>query len=506
MLFGDLPITEIKISNDKVTAVSEDQIEDDDVLANLYNILQHPTVASKSFLITIGDRTVSGMIARDQFVGPYQVPVSNYSASLRSFKGYAGEAVAIGEKANLAINNPGASMRMALGELLTNLSGIKIYGLDSIQVSANWMAPTSTEGENSNLREGVEALSKLAVALNISIPVGKDSLSMKTKWSDYEVASPLSGTLTGMSPVSDVRNAITPEIINIQDSTILHIALNEKSRLGGSIYDSIYDLGNTSTPDVDNAEALKSLFNTTQSNLDKRKLLALHDVSDGGLLTSLAEMALLVSAGLDINLENINNLKNYLFAEEIGILIQVKNNDLAEVINSYAEKGLIVNQLGNISDSSNLTLSSAGKLIFTEEVSKLEKSWREVSHAIQSIRDNKACADSELALLDDNNFNGLYSNTQFNETSFSPFNISSTSPKVAILREQGVNGQLEMAAAFSAAGFKTVDVHMQDLLDQNINLSDFNGLAACGGFSYGDVLGAGGGWAKTILHNQRVKG
>ena len=505
MLFGDLPITEITISNDKVTAVSEDQIEDDDVLANLHNILQHPTVASKSFLITIGDRTVSGMIARDQFIGPYQVPVSNYSASLRSYKGYAGEAVAIGEKANLAINNPGASMRMALGELLTNLSGIKINGLDSIQVSANWMAPTSTEGENSNLREGVEALSKLAVALNISIPVGKDSLSMKTKWSDYEVASPLSGTLTGMSPVSDVRNAITPEIINIQDSTILHIALNDKSRLGGSIYDSIYDLGNTSTPDVDNTEALKSLFNITQSNLDKRKLLALHDVSDGGLLISLTEMAFASKCGLDINLENINNLKNYLFAEEIGILIQVKNNDLAEVINSYAEKGLLVNQLGNISDSCNLTLSSAGKLIFTEEVSKLEKSWREVSHAIQSIRDNKACADSELALLDDNNYKGLYSNTQFNETSFSPFNISSTSPKVAILREQGVNGQLEMAAAFSAAGFKTVDVHMQDLLDQNINLSDFNGLAACGGFSYGDVLGAGGGWAKTILHNQRVK-
>ncbi|NCX29516.1 MAG: phosphoribosylformylglycinamidine synthase, partial [Rhodobacterales bacterium] len=215
MLFGDLPITEISINNDKANTVSEDQTEDDDVLTNLHSILQHPTVASKSFLITIGDRTVSGMIARDQFVGPYQVPVSNYSASLRSYKGYAGEAVAIGEKANLAINNPGASMRMALGELLTNLSGIKTNGLENIQVSANWMAPTSTEDENSNLREGVEAVSKLAVALNISIPVGKDSLSMKTKWSDYEVASPLSGTLTGMSPVSDVRNAITPEIINI---------------------------------------------------------------------------------------------------------------------------------------------------------------------------------------------------------------------------------------------------------------------------------------------------
>ena len=511
MLFGDLPITDIKVSTDEKTFFNDSVSSEYSFKETLKNVLQHPTVASKSFLITIGDRTVGGMVARDQFIGPYQVPVSDYSMSLRSFTSSGGEVLTIGEKPTIAINNPAASMRMAMAEALLNMSGVYIKGLDEVQVSANWMAATGEGVEDLSLRDGVEALSECCVSLNISVPVGKDSLSMKTKWqedkSDYEVKSPLSGVITAMAPVEDVRVAVTPELDTDIQSKILHVKLNDKKRLAGSIFSQVTESQFQETPDIDDMQLLNIMFNTVQGLVAQNKILALHDISDGGLMITLLEMAFTKKVGLDLSLDKLakDDLNSTFFSEEAGIVIQVAEKFFDEITHELTKVGLIATSVGEISSSKEIVISSSDGELFRDSVINLEKYWREVSHSIQSIRDNESVANSEIGLLDDINHKGLFAEDQFNENDVKSFAITNNKPKVAILREQGVNGQMEMAAAFSLAGFEAVDVHMQDLLDKRVNLKDFNGMAACGGFSYGDVLGAGGGWSKTILHNGFVK-
>ena len=511
MLFGDLPITDIKVSTDEKTFFNDSVSSEHSFKETLKNVLQHPTVASKSFLITIGDRTVGGMVARDQFIGPYQVPVSDYSMSLRSFTSSGGEVLTIGEKPTIAINNPAASMRMAMAEALLNMSGVYIKGLDEVQVSANWMAATGEGVEDLSLRDGVEALSECCVSLNISVPVGKDSLSMKTKWqedkSDYVVKSPLSGVITAMAPVEDVRVAVTPELDTDIQSKILHVKLNDKKRLAGSIFSQVTESQFQETPDIDDMQLLNIMFNTVQGLVAQNKILALHDISDGGLMITLLEMAFTKKVGLDLSLDKLakDDLNSTFFSEEAGIVIQVAEKFFDEVTHELTKVGLIAASVGEISSSKEIVISSSDGELFRDSVINLEKYWREVSHSIQSIRDNESVANSEIGLLDDINHKGLFAEDQFNENDVKSFAVTNNKPKVAILREQGVNGQMEMAAAFSLAGFEAVDVHMQDLLDKRVNLKDFNGMAACGGFSYGDVLGAGGGWSKTILHNGFVK-
>ena len=508
MLFGDLPITEMEVTCKKNDETTEDNSEDFDLKSSIIKTLQHPTVASKSFLITIGDRSVGGMVARDQFIGPYQVPVSDNSICLRSFTSTSGEVLSIGEKPTLAITNPKASMRMALAEALTNMAGVAIKGLHNVQVSANWMAASGENKEDIALREGVEALSKMSINLKVSIPVGKDSLSMKTKWSDanteFQVTSPLSGVVTAMAPVNDVTISATPELSLDIDSSILLIKLNDKNRLAGSIFSEVTQTKYNNTPDIDNIDDFKSMFLSIQNMISNKNILAIHDISDGGLITSLLEMCFTKRVGMRVDLSGIDDINKYLFSEESGFVIQVGKGDVKSIKDSIAAKGLIIREIACIQEE-NFEIIKDKEELFVEPIIQLEKVWRETSHAIQSLRDNKEIADSELSLLDDNNFTGLMSNVSFDESQIKNINIKSTNPKVAILREQGVNGQNEMAAAFSIAGFDAIDVHMQDLLDKKVYLKDYQGLAVCGGFSYGDVLGAGGGWSKTILYNNNVK-
>ena len=508
MLFGDLPITEMEVSEEDKTLVSDHNAEQIGLESAIEKVLRHPTVSSKSFLITIGDRTVSGMVARDQFVGPYQVPVSDYSMSLRSFTSNEGEVVTIGEKPTLALTNPAASMRMALGEALTNMSGVVITGLNNVQVSANWMAACGENSDNLALRSGVEALSKIAVDLKVSIPVGKDSLSMRTKWTDnntdYEVSSPLSGIVTAMAPVEDVLDAVTPELDLEKNTSILLIKLDDNFRLAGSIFSEVTQSKYQSTPDIDDVSKFNKMFSTVQDLLKNKKILAMHDISDGGLVTTLLEMCFTKKVGMRVNLEKVSNLNQMMFSEEIGYVIQIEKNYTDEIVKVFESNEIFVRNIAEIQDK-NFSIFNDNSEVYCESVIDLEKFWRETSHAIQSIRDNKAIADSELSLLDDNSFDGLKANICFDESQLETFNTKKTKPKVAVLREQGVNGQNEMAAAFTLAGFDAHDVHMQDLLDGNINLKDFQGMAVCGGFSYGDVLGAGGGWSKTILYNNIVK-
>ena len=511
MLFGDLPITDMTVSSVSTNNIKDSCSTDYSFSETLIKVLQHPTVASKSFLITIGDRTVGGMVARDQFVGPYQVPVADYSMSLRSFTSNKGEVLTVGEKPTIAINNPAASMRMALAEALCNMSGVYIKGLDEVQVSANWMAATGEEVEDLSLREGVEALSKCCVDLDVSVPVGKDSLSMRTKWNEgseeLTVKSPLSGIITAMAPVDDVTVSVTPELKINHDSQLLFVRLNDEKRLAGSIFSEVTKSDFSETPDIDDMSLFKKMFVSIQDLISKKMVLALHDISDGGLIISLLEMAFTKKVGLEILIDSLDerNLNENLFAEEIGFVIQVQDENIDKVIKSLSSNNILIDCIGKVSGSDGFSISNSNKELFNESVTKLEKHWREVSHAIQASRDNQSIADSELDLLEDKTYSGLFAEESFDEKIFETFNIKQSKPKVAILREQGVNGQMEMAAAFTLAGFDAVDVHMQDLLDDNVKLKDFHGLAACGGFSYGDVLGAGGGWSKTILHNDFVK-
>lgn len=484
----------------------------------IHDILRHPTVASKKFLITIGDRAVGGLTCRDQMVGPWQVPVADAAVTALGFHTYKGEAMAMGEKTPLAISNAAAASRMAIGEALTNLVSADI-DLDRIILSANWMGACGQPGQDASLFAGVEAASIFAQELGVSIPVGKDSLSMKTSWKDSEgkdksVTSPVSLIVSAAAPVKDIRNTLTPQFADkVLDSSLLLIDLGQgKDRMGVSIYSQVTQQFDSETPDVENTADLSKFLKVIRELASKGVILAYHDRSDGGLAATLCEMMFASRMGVEIVADGLiangRSLNEALFNEELGAVIQVSRGRAHEVKSAFDNAGLghCLVYLGNILREEDFSIYLRGECVFTEGRNTLEKLWSEVSWQIARQRDNPDCADSEYALINSKKC-GLVLATGFDpeENIAAPFINLGEKPKVAILREQGVNSQNEMASAFMQAGFDAVDVHMTDLLEKRADLTAFNGLAACGGFSYGDVLGAGGGWAKTILFNDRLK-
>ncbi len=483
-------------------------------------VLRHPAVASKSFLITIGDRTITGLVARDQFVGPWQVPVADCAVTATSFDVYTGEAMAMGERTPLALLDAPASGRMAIGETITNLAAASIGAISDIKLSANWMAAAGHPGEDARLYDTVKAVGmELCPALGITIPVGKDSMSMKTRWQDEgvekSVTAPMSLIISGFAPVGDVRKTLTPQLrLDKGETDLILIDLGRgKNRLGGSILAQTYGKIGQRAPDVDDAEDLKAFFAVIQGLNADGHLLAYHDRSDGGLLASVLEMAFAGHCGLSLRLDDLassrEELNAALFSEELGAVIQVREAATPEVLAQFSAAGLgdCVAVIGQPVNGDAIELGFNGEPVYSAERRLLQRIWSETSYQIQRLRDNAECADQEFdgLLAEDNP--GLSAKLSFdvNDDIAAPYIKKGVRPQVAILREQGVNGQVEMAAAFDRAGFAAVDVHMSDILAGRVSLEDFKGLVACGGFSYGDVLGAGEGWAKSILFNARAR-
>ncbi len=473
-------------------------------------LLRLPTIASKSFLITIGDRSISGLVAQDQMVGPWQVPVADCAVTLRSYDSICGEAMAIGERTPLAVINAAASARMAVGEVITNMAGASIEKIGDIKLSANWMAAAGEGDEDQKLFDAVKAVGmEFCPALRMTIPVGKDSMSMKTKWREGPdtkvVVSPLSLIASGFAPVSDVRKTLTPQLAEGDAALVLIDLGGGKNRLGGSCLAQVYGQVGDEAPDAPSPDKLKAFFDGIQQLNREGKLLAYHDRSDGGLFVTLLEMAFAGNVGLDITLDAADLAA--LFSEELGAVVQVATKDLdVAIARLNASAGLATQVVGQSIPSNEIIIRSGAETVYQNSRTALHNIWAETSFHIQSLRDNPESAKQEFSLLDDAGRPGLSITVPFDlaERVNAPF-VHAARPRVAILREQGVNGQVEMAAAFDRAGFTAVDVHMSDLLAGRVRLADFQGLAACGGFSYGDVLGAGSGWAKTILFNDQLK-
>ena len=491
-----------------------------DITEAAYRVLRLPTVAAKNFLITIGDRSVGGMTHRDQMVGKYQTPVADCAVTMMGFNTYRGEAMSMGEKPTVALFDAPASGRMCVGEAITNIAAVNIGDIGNIKLSANWMAACGNEGEDEKLYRTVEAVSQACQALDLSIPVGKDSLSMKTVWQDGEekksVVSPLSLIISAFAPVEDVRKTVTPELKNVEDSVLLLVDLgNGKARMGGSAFGQVYNNMTGDAPDLDDTGRLKDFYGVIQQLVAEDKLLAYHDRSDGGLFATLAEMAFAGRCGLNVDLTSlvanqadVNEASiRALFNEELGAVIQIAKQDVAAVDALFKEADLALHTVATIGSDEKIVIRNQAGIVLEQTRADLQRAWQETSHAIQRLRDNPACADSEFALIGDNERSALFADVKFdvNEDIAAPFVNSGAKPKIAILREQGVNGQIEMAAAFTRAGFDAYDVHMSDLMAGRVHLADFKMLAACGGFSYGDVLGAGEGWAKSILFHPALR-
>jgi len=482
-------------------------------------VLRCPAVANKTFLISIGDRTVGGMTARDQMVGPWQVPVADAAVTLMGFNTYLGEAFAVGERTPLAVLDAPASARMAVGEAITNIAAARIEKIGDIKLSANWMAAAGHHGEDAALFDAVRAVGmELCPELGVSIPVGKDSMSMKTAWTETaargevarkEVTAPLSLIVSAFAPCSDVRRTLTPQLAADLDTVILLIDLGlGKDRMGGSVLAQVYNQVGNAAPDLDDARRLKTFFELMQRFNAGGKLLAYHDRSDGGLFVALCEMAFASHTGLDISLDEVNrDCLRSLFSEELGALVQVRRADLPGLLEQCYEAGMVeTHPVATLNTRGEIVISKRGTEIYRENAIALERIWSETSYHMQKLRDNPTCAQQEFDRILDARDPGLHAQLTYdpNESPFSPAVLKSR-PKIAILREQGVNGQVEMAAAFDRAGFAAVDVHMSDIIAGRVRLADFKGVAACGGFSYGDVLGAGEGWAKSILFNPRAR-
>ncbi len=474
----------------------------------VYRVLHLPAVASKKFLITIGDRSVGGLTVRDQMVGPWQVPVSDVAVTASSFNSITGEAMAMGERTPLAVINAPASGRMAVGEAITNIIAAPIKKLSDVKLSANWMAAAGHATEDQKLFNTVAAIGEdFCTALGLTIPVGKDSLSMRTVWQEKEesksVSSPVSLIITSFAPVIDTALVLTPQVHPNMDSVLVLIDLGRgKNRLGGSALAQVYNQLGNETPDADPA-LLKKFFNVIQNLNRAGKLLAYHDRSDGGLLATLCEMSFAGHCGINIDIGNMTGSPlEILFNEELGALIEVSISESKSVIEELSNVlGECVHKLGKATKRQSITITNGKREVYSNTRAQLEKWWSDTSYQMQKLRDNPECAEQEYALIGDNKNPGLSTTTKFG---VKPRHHNSR-PKIAIFREQGVNGQVEMAAAFDRAGFTAVDVHLNDLMDDSTRLDDFVGLAACGGFSYGDVLGAGEGWAKSILFNMTLR-
>lgn len=491
-----------------------------DIEEALGRVLHHPAVASKSFLITIGDRTITGLVARDQMVGPWQVPVADCAVTATSFDVYTGEAMAMGERTPLALLDAPASGRMAVGETITNLAAARIEKISDIKLSANWMAAAGHPGEDARLYDTVKAVGmELCPALGITIPVGKDSMSMKTRWQeegvDKSVTAPLSLVITGFAPVQDIRQTLTPQLrMDKGETDLILIDLGRgQNRMGASILAQVYAQIGQQVPDLDDAEDLKAFFAVIQGLNADGHLLAYHDRSDGGLLTTVLEMAFAGHCGLSLNLDALaddsSELPAVLFNEELGAVIQVRQDATPEVLAQFSAAGLddCVAVIGQAVNNSDVSISFNGEPVFAGDRRLLQRQWAETSYRIQRLRDNAQGADQEFDLLLEEDNPGLSVKLGFdvNQDIAAPYIKKGVRPQVAILREQGVNGQVEMAAAFDRAGFSAIDVHMSDILAGRVSLEEFKGLVACGGFSYGDVLGAGEGWAKSVLFNARAR-
>jgi phosphoribosylformylglycinamidine synthase len=489
----------------------------DDFTDIAYRILRLPAVASKQFLITIGDRSVTGQVTRDQMVGPWQVPVADVAVTCADYSGYAGEAMAMGERAPVALVEPAASGRLAVGEAITNIAAARIDSLTDISLSANWMAPAGHPGEDAALFDTVKAVGEeLCPRLGIAIPVGKDSLSMKTVWQedgkDKSVTGPLSLIITAFAPVADVRRTLTPELQQtVGDTDLVLIDLGKgQNRLAGSALAQVYKQLGHHAPDLDDPDALKSMFECIQDLNQSDLLLAYHDRSDGGLFATLCEMSFAAHCGIDIQLDDLgNDARAALFSEELGAVVQVRHCDTDTVLETLREAGLgrCSHVLGSLREDDRIVIQFAGKPLLDEKRIGLQRAWTETSYQMQVLRDNAECAEQEYQRLLDSSDPGMQPRLGFDpdDASTVPMIASGARPRMAILREQGVNGQVEMAAAFERAGFACVDVHMSDVITGRNNLTEFSGLVACGGFSYGDVLGAGQGWARSILFNPRAR-
>ena len=479
----------------------------------LERVLSLPTVADKTFLISIGDRSVTGMIARDQMVGPWQVPVADVAVTTSAYTGITGEAMSVGERTPLASVNAPASGRMAIGESLTNLAAANIRSLNEVKLSANWMAAAGHPGDDAALYDTVQAIGmKLCPALGIAIPVGKDSMSMKSVWQDdkgeHSVTAPVSCVISAFAPVSDVNKTLTPQIkAPFEDSTLFLLDLSGgQQRLACSALAQVYQQVGTQTPDVDNPDLLKRGFLAIQELISDELLLSYHDRSDGGLIVSLLEMAFAGRCGLDINLDE-GDLVSTLFNEELGAVLQVSSQNLEKVKEVFASFDLLdsVSEIAQPTTGEKIQLSRHGSNIFSASRVDLHRTWSATTHQMQSLRDNPVCAQQEYDRILDTDDTGLFSQLSFDpKDDISAPYVGGNKPMVAILREQGVNSHIEMAAAFTQSGFSAIDVTMTDIIEGRVSLEQFKGLIACGGFSYGDVLGAGEGWAKSILFNQQI--
>ena len=539
VLLGKPPLTHRNVQRLEQTSFrsewSEFSLQD-----SIFQVLQHPTVASKSFLITIGDRSVGGLSHRDQMVGPWQVPVADCAVTMMDYVGYRGEAMAMGERSPIAVFDSAAAARMAVGEAITNVLSADVRDISHIKLSANWMAACGSLGEDAKLYDAVKAVGlELCPALGISIPVGKDSLSMRTQWQDQQeskhVTSPVSLIISAFAPVENVKKTITPLLQNVDDTEIVLIDLGQgENRLGASILAQIFNQEESICPDVANPELLLNAFAAFTQLKDAGFVLAYHDRSDGGLLATICEMAFCSHLGVALNVDllvlekghesDYGDAKNWakqisgrrdentlraLFNEELGLVIQIRRQDRDAVFDILRQYRLSAfsHVIGKVNRKDVIEIWRDAQQIFQATRNDLQQLWEKPSSAIVALRDNPECAFSEQSLVEDLQDPGIAPILNFDlqdKTVLHYLNVTQK-PKIAILREQGVNSHQEMAYAFSLAGFDAYDVHMTDLIQGNQVLSSFNGLVACGGFSYGDVLGAGEGWAKSILFNSQLR-
>ncbi len=514
VLLGKTPkmtrdVTTLKVKGDAL-------VRDGITVADAVNRVLHlPTVAEKTFLITIGDRSVTGMVARDQMVGPWQIPVANCAVTTASLDSYYGEAMSLGERAPVALLDFAASGRLAVGEALTNIAATEIGPLTRIKLSANWMAAAGHPGEDAGLYEAVKAVGEeLCPALGITIPVGKDSMSMKTRWQQgneqREMTSPLSLVITAFARVEDVRKTVTPQLQTVDNALLLIDLGKGVNALGATALSQVYRQLGDKPADVRDVQQLAGFYNAIQALVADSKLLAYHDRSDGGLLVTLAEMAFTGHCGVEVDIAALgSDSLAALFNEELGAVIQVAAADREAVEQVFAAHGLAdcVHVLGQAVEGDRFVITSGDSAVYSESRTTLRTWWAETTWQMQRLRDNPICADQEHDAKKDDRDPGLNVALTFKpqEDIAAPYIATGARPKVAVLREQGVNSHVEMAAAFHRAGFDAVDVHMSDLLAGRRGLDDVQALVACGGFSYGDVLGAGEGWAKSILFNARVR-
>ncbi|GIU46564.1 phosphoribosylformylglycinamidine synthase [Shewanella colwelliana] len=514
VLLGKAPKMSRDVETKKAVSPALDQAQVD-LKDAVRRVLRLPTVAEKTFLITIGDRTVTGLVNRDQMVGPWQVPVADCAVTASSFDSYTGEAMSMGERTPLALLDFGASARMAVAESIMNIAGSDIGSFKRIKLSANWMSAAGHPGEDAGLYEAVKAVGEeLCPELELTIPVGKDSMSMKTAWQDNgvdkAVTSPMSLVITAFGVVQDIRNTVTPELRSDKgDTQLLLLDLSQgQNRLGGSCLAQVYsELGDVA-PDLTDAGLLRGFFEVTQALVADKRVFAYHDRSDGGLLTTLVEMAFAGNTGLDIDVSRLSGTHvERLFNEELGGVIQVAAGEAAEITAMYEAAGVACHCIATPVAGDTLVIRDGDTQLLTESRTELRTIWAETTYRMQAMRDNPECALEEFKLKQVADAPGLTVDLKFDpsEDVAAPYILKGVAPKMAILREQGVNSHLEMAAAFDRAGFESRDVHMSDILAGRINLEEFQGLAACGGFSYGDVLGAGEGWAKSILFNARAR-